>query len=333
MSNDRWRASPANWAPGMTEGGWFPDGDRLLAEAAQWMERARSGSDADRAAFRLWLSEAPDHVAAMDLVQRAWAMAPDAARLAGARGRTRDAGRARAFGASVGRLMPVGGMALAGVAAALLWFGSIHSATIATGPHERRMVALADGTRAWLAPGSRLAIRTTPLARTVSIQGEVAFDVRHAWRPFVVDAGGVRTVDHGTLFSVSDRQGVSVLLARGSIAVEDAATGALIATPSPGQRIDVHGDHATVSTVDADDALAWRDGRIVARDIPLAEVVSRFASLGAPRIRLAEPELGRLPVSGSYAGDDVEGFLTALATLYPVSWTADGAGYAVRRHR
>lgn len=313
----------------MSGSGWQSEDEQLLAEAAQWIESARSGTEADRAAFRQWLSARPEHVAAMDLVERAWSLAPAAARAVGATVRRPPARPAL----DLGRFLPITGGALAVAAAALFWFRSVDSAVFVTGPHARRTVTLADGTRAWLAPGSRIAVRTTPLARTVTLHGEVAFDVRHEWRSFAVDAGGLRTLDRGTLFSVSDRHGVSVLLARGSVSLQDRATGAVLAVPVPGQQVDVVGSSVTVSAVDAPAALAWRDGHVVAKDLPLAEVLARFAAQGAPPIDLKDAGLAALRISGSYASDDIEGFLTALATLYPVSWKADGAGYVVRRRR
>ena len=61
-----------------------PQESALLAQAAQWLERARHGSEADRAAFRAWLQERPEHVAAMDLVERAREMGALGATISGA---------------------------------------------------------------------------------------------------------------------------------------------------------------------------------------------------------------------------------------------------------
>jgi transmembrane sensor len=309
----------------MSDGGHT---DALLIEAARWMERARSGDPQEQAAFRDWLSARPEHVAAMDLVERSWRLSPAAARAAGLAPREREAAPASRLRPW---LAPMGGLVTAGVAAALLWVGSVRDQSFVTGPHQREQVALADGSRAWLAPSSRLTWHSDPLGRHVTLAGMAAFDVRHQWRAFTVDAGAVRTVDRGTLFSVADRGNtVSVLLAHGGIVVEDRASHAVIATPGPGQRVEVGAQGATIEDVDARDALAWRGGRIVARNATLADIAARFAEQGAPPLHVADPRLAALRLSGSYAADDIEPFLQALASLYPVRWTRVGGGYEVR---
>ncbi|NKJ42262.1 FecR domain-containing protein [Novosphingobium sp. SG720] len=304
----------------------------LLAQAAQWLERARSGSEEDRIAFRAWLRERPEHLAAMDLVERAWRGAPRAAAAKGLHARG-----AAAAPASQSRLrwqiaVPVLGTALAALAAVAVWTLNLQEQHLAAPADRTASFALADGSRVWLTPGSAVTLRATLLDRSVRLDGEGTFDVKHERRPFAVTAGEVRVVDRGTLFSVARRDGqTAVILARGAIDIEDSRNGTLIATPRPGQQVSLAGDTATIAPVDADAALAWREGRLVVEDQPLAAVAARLAQLSGMPIVLHDPTIGALHVYGTYRIGDVPQFLDALGALYPVAWRRTEQGYEVFR--
>ena len=302
----------------------------MIDEAVRWMSRMRAGTDADRRAFRAWLDERPEHIAAMDLVERAWRTAPEAAQ------RARLAPPPRAQTRFTAPRWTVPAMASAAFAAllVLVWTGTVHEQVVVAPVNDTRRAVLDDGTRIWLAAGGRIAMRSTLLARDVTLDGEAVFDVRHDRRPFAVTAGAIRVVDRGTVFSVDRRSGgTKIVLARGSIAVEDRASGETIATPRPGQEVDVRSGEATLSPVDADAALAWRDGRIVARDMPLAAVAQRFGELGGPPIRIVDPAIGAIRVYGIYRVGQAEQFLDAIAALHPVMWQRVEDGYEVRARR
>lgn len=312
-----------------------PDQDdtRILHEAAQWLDRARHGSATDRRAFRDWLEERPEHVAAMELVERAWRQAPAAARQAGlqvrataSRGPDRSGWAWRAPGFALGA-------ALAAVGGLVFWNQAVQDQQVTAPAHGVAVATLVDGTRVWLTAGSAVKVHVTPLGRAVTLTGEGGFDVRHQWRPFTVTAGDVQVVDRGTLFSVA-RAGaqVDVVLARGAVEVKDRGTGAVLATPSPGQKVAVAHGRTTLSTVDPDAAMAWREGRIVAEDMPLSAVAARFEALGGPHIAIRDARLRRIGVSGTYSARDAVAFLTAMQALYPIVWRRVGDGYEVR-HR
>jgi transmembrane sensor len=314
--------------------------DAVLEQAAIWLTRAREGmDDADGAAFLDWLRERPEHAAAADLVSRAWDAAPQAARHGGF-----EAGDFRASSSPAASIAPVrrrpammprhvvrGGLALGGMAAAALafWMAQPSQAGFAAG-QDRREVALADGTRVWLAPHSRIEARIGLLERHVELEsGEAVFDVVHQWRGFTVDARDVSVVDKGTLFTVRNRQDrpVAVILARGALEVRQG--GAMLAEPRPGQRVEVTGAQARVDEVDAEAAIAWREGRLVFSDCTLGEALSAFADQGAPRVTLDDPALARLHVSGAYAVADLESFLAGLSSIHPVRWKHTGQGYEI----
>lgn len=309
------------------------DDMRILQEAAQWLDRARRGSAADRHAFRNWLEECPEHAAAMELVEHAWRQAPAAARQAGLQVRA----RASRGSARTGRALRVPGFALGAALAAfgglLVWNQAVQDQQVIAPPHGIAVATLVDGTRVWLTAGSTLKVHVTPIGRAAMLTGEGGFDVHHQWRPFTVSAGDVQVVDRGTLFSIA-RQGaqVDVILARGAVEVQDRGSGTVLATPSPGQKVVVANGRTTLSSVDPDAAMAWREGRIIADDMPLSAIAARFEALGGPHIAIRDAKLGKISVSGTYSAKDAVPFLTALQALYPIVWRRVGDGYEVR-HR
>ncbi|EIZ80482.1 putative transmembrane sensor [Novosphingobium sp. Rr 2-17] len=312
--------------------------EAILDLAARWLARAQAGLNTqERAAFRHWLAARPEHAAAADLVARAWAAAPAAAAQGGFAPSSAEHHLTKPRAARPLPLRPLawgGGIATAALAVlAVFWLGQPVAQQYATGAGERRMVTLADGSRMWLAPATRLTTRIGWFERSSTIEtGEAVFDVAHERRGFTVSAGPVAVIDRGTLFAVRLRPKtpVRVTLARGAVTVEDRSSAALLASPVPGEAVEVVGSRAITRRVDAESAMSWREGRLTFANTPLDEAVTAFAEQGMA-IRLADPGLGTLRISGAYTITDIEPFLSALSSIHPVRWSRVTGGYAIER--
>lgn len=310
--------------------------DATLAAAAHWHARARAGlSTAERLRLLEWLRARPEHAAAADIIARTWQAAPVAAHQGGFM-ISADADPVIEGSALRPRRAAWAGLAALGAVAAslLFWVAQPQSAAFSTGPNERRSATLADGTRIWLAPGTRLVAQIGPFGRDVTLErGEAAFDVVHQQRGFRVEAGDVAVVDRGTLFSVRHRAGrpIRVTLAHGALTVLDRATESELAAPRPGQQVEVKDRAVELREVEAGDALAWREGRLIFSDASLGEAVAAFEDQGASPIRLRDPSLATLRVSGAYAAADIESFLSALSSIHPVRWSRSDTGYEIGR--
>lgn len=336
------------------------DDHRLLEEAARWLRRLRTRDGAaeqaaTRAALRAWLALDERHVAALDLVTRAWEVSgaidergplkPDLARARSLRLADGTARPARAFWRPAWRPLlswrPVGGLgALAALALLVvaLWNGAVSEADYVTLAGERPLVRLADGTVMRLDGDTRAHVRLDPLGRRVVLaRGRVDFQVAHeARRPFRVQAAGVEVHDIGTRFTVQvDGVRVRTILLEGAAALHDRASGRELLRLTPGQQVDVEGGgplllgHATPAQ-----ALAWEEGRVVFDDQPLSQVVAQMGARSGAALVLDDPALAGLRVSGSYRDDDVPAFLTALARLHPIVWRRDANGdYRIARRR
>lgn len=134
-----------------------------------------------------------------------------------------------------------------------------------TTPRGRQYhLMLADGTRVWLNAASSITypVAFTGSERTVSITGEVYFEVAHrAAMPFTVQKGDVRVQVLGTHFNVNayeEEPSLDVTLLEGAVRV---VKGSHTNNIRPGQQARVQGDGMkVVSDVDVDEVMAWKNG-------------------------------------------------------------------------
>lgn len=300
-----------------------------MAEASGWLARLQRDdvSESDGEAFEAWLAAAPANRAAYLRAVAVWHEFEAAAgevlsELAA------DARRAPLRPAPSRRwLVGAGGFAIAaGLALAVMPSMLTQSVaqTYETGKGQHQRITLADGSIVDLNAETRLSVRFAGSNRQVVMaDGEAIFDVAHdAQRPFTVEASNrvVRVV--GTQFDVRNRQGeLIVTVARGKVQVRPTdfgATGrAFLLTP--GQRLEI--DRAGVEdlkAVDPQEAFSWRAGRLVYRGQPLADVVADLNRQFVEQIEIADPELGRIPITGVIVLDDPRSITTRLSLMLPI---------------
>ena len=151
-----------------------------------------------------------------------------------------------------------------------------------TGVGETREIALADGTRIHLDAASTMTVRLGWRLRRVGLaQAQASFDVaKDAHRPFVIDVGDQQVRVVGTEFNIRhDDQNIAVTVRRGVVEVgQPALGGAAVARLAAGEELR-HVEGTTTSAkrrVDPDGAFAWRAGRLVCDDEPLAKIVAEL---------------------------------------------------------
>lgn len=189
-----------------------------------------------------------------------------------------------------------------------------------TGTGERQTHILEDGSRIYLAPKSAVDIEFTQAERSVRLlKGAVFFEVvRDSGRPFTVDASGTKTTVLGTAFNV-DKSGTDVVIsvAHGHVQVENrnlspAVTKNLLA----GDQLTVmRSEHASLSRLAPDDIARWRKGELVARDLPVGEVVDKFRDYHDGIIVVTKP-FAEQRVTGLYKLDDPVETLTNLTKAH-----------------
>jgi transmembrane sensor len=176
---------------------------------------------------------------------------------------------------------------------------------------ERRIVELADGSRASLDSATVLKVKYESGRRRLWLDsGRAKFSVaKDPLRPFSVAAGDKLVVATGTVFSVERLTGqMRVVLYEGHVAVLDDKTGrADTAAPvkiggAPADRL-LTPDHelvtstktnaTVVSQLDPVRAKAWENGQLVFQDEPMELAVERVNRYARDKLKIGDPGVGQ----------------------------------------
>lgn len=322
--------------------------ERLRREAADWVARL-NGPDAarDRAAFDAWYGADVDHAQAYDRVSTLFEAAGKLRRPAGAEVPAAASGRgARRLGY---------GLAAAAACAALLLFFLLSARAVAPLPDAGRQVAafeapagasrrivLLDRSAVLLAPGSRLEVALGDRERRLRLlRGEGVFSVAHEKRPFIVTADGTEVVARGTRFRVRVGGGrTTVALIEGRVEVaykpaQETSGERRVTRLRPGEQLVIGAQEdrpaparhtaPTLQAPHAPPAMLQFD------ETPLGEAVAQFGRRGGARIRLADPALAKLRLTGAFRADDPRGFAQSAAAAFGLLLAEGADGTLVLR--
>jgi transmembrane sensor len=315
----------------------------VRVQAAVWLARLRSEARtaADEAGLQAWLGEKPEHREAFEAVSAVF----EASGMVGAdfdrsgadielEGRVRSGWR-RAAVASIALVCVI--------AAGLGWWRSNEGLVRAQiGPP--RTLILQDGSQVILDTSSALRVEESDTRRLVRLlAGRARFQVaRDPARPFIVRAGGQQVIALGTVFTVTaEADQTSIILENGQVMVRsDQQDSAPMATGeehllTPGDRL-VFRSHAVTPEQDRPDLVrldAWRRGRAVFEDVPLAAAVREMNRYNRRTIELTDSDAAALHLSGTYRTDDPEAFARSLAELLPVDIRSVGERIVISSRR
>lgn len=163
-------------------------------------------------------------------------------------------------------------------------------------------LVLADGTTVYLNAESELRFpkQFKGKSRKVYLEGEGYFDVqRDEKQPFVVEVKQVEVRVLGTSFGIRAYTGeVNVLttLVRGRVNVE---AGGKQVELSPGQQADFNrgNDRLTVTEVDVEQYVSWKDGRLVFDNKPLEFILEELGRWYSFDVFYTNKELKGIPYS------------------------------------
>lgn len=272
----------------MTARAQNPD-EGLLDEALILLVRLHSGEPGAPGPGALddWAARSPRHASAATAARALWS---DTGTLRPMPGPEDAAGHRPSR-----RVLMLGGLGLLGAGG---W--AVHSrqrvpGAITTGTAQTRDIALSDGGRITLAPRSGIDLSA---ARGATLRaGQAWFDIRPGEGHFRLAAGGLRLdLDHGALDLDLRAGDGSAVLALGDSPAR--------LPDQPGQRLDP--GHIYRLTPDraprllpgrAEDAFAWRQGRLVAEDIPLGDIIATLNDWHPGWIRIADRGLADLRVT------------------------------------
>jgi transmembrane sensor len=213
----------------------------------------------------------------------------------------------------------------------------------ATGVGQQRMLVLKDGSKVVLDTASQLQVRYSTDARQLTLlHGRADFQVSHdPARPFVVQVEGGNITATGTRFQVRVTHRLdTVTLLKGRVVVasnEAKQDKTERVTLQAGERIAIEADGRLgmpkhLSDTDLASARGWTEGMLVVRGWPLARLVTEMNRYTTTPVRLGDPGLDNLPISGSFKASDQKSFLLALEYGWPIRVDRSTPGEIVLRH-
>jgi transmembrane sensor len=310
------------------------ENNQLHREATEWFVKMR-GDEAEghRPDFERWLARGALHRTAYNRIANLysagkrvdWDNLPPARPVRGA--------AKRLWMMGVGVAAIVGFVAWRTVAVPMLPNDSgFHSASIeatrnvgavqyATRLGEIRSVKLRDGSTLIIDTDTLVTVDFSETVRRLRLEhGRARFEVAHEARPFIVDAGEVAVLARGTVFDIAyvNGQEVQVHLIRGAVDVmrRGAARSAETTRLNPGEGLLYDGGATPrLSPPQSEPADEWPTGMVEFRKAPLADVIAQMNRYAVTKVRLADPTLGTIEVSGVFRIDDPEALSVNLAQL------------------
>jgi len=311
--------------------------------AEAWLARmGRPGVSArDQAALEAWLDADPEHLRQYEGLKAANAELADLRHVfEGDLARLRRGPARRSAGAPTGLVFGGGLAAIAAVVATIallpLLRGSPEGQLFESAPGQIIDVTLADGSLVTLDADSAIRVAFAKDVRRLTLErGSAYFEVEHdAAQPFQVAVADRRVIVTGTRFVTAiagDSAQISVLHGRVAIGRRDAARanaleGALGVTAGERAIFQSGAPQIVKTRADVDAATAWRQRRLVFRNVPLSEVITAAARYSDAPLVVADPTLKRifittvLPLEGDGALAD------RMAALLPIraEHAADG---------
>jgi len=209
------------------------------------------------------------------------------------------------------------------------WLITPESMEYRTAKGEQRTVVLSDGSMVTLNTVTTLTTKISMFRRTIVLrEGEAYFVVSHEQnRPFEVRAGNGMVRDVGTRFVVRrEEEKVTVTVVEGAVDVqrlEKESAGEPWQRLTAGDRVSYEPQRvpSTVEKVSLAESIAWMEGKVIFEERPLSEVVLEIGRYQAGEIRILDPRVEALKVSGVFGVHDREGFLKALKRAVPVKST------------
>jgi transmembrane sensor len=222
-------------------------------------------------------------------------------------------------------LLAVAAVALfAVIGSAYLGFKLIPGDRYATPVGGMASVPLQDGSNITLNTASKIRVELSERERHIDLaRGEAYFDVaKDAARPFVVSVGNKRVIAVGTKFSVRrDRDDVRVVVTEGKVKIEDldrqeseflVAAGGIAKTGDSGVVVQKR------TIVETEEILSWRKGYLTFYDTPLIDAVAEFNQYNTDKIRISDPAVAAIPLTGKFRATNAEAFVRLLEDGYSI---------------
>jgi ferric-dicitrate binding protein FerR (iron transport regulator) len=202
--------------------------------------------------------------------------------------------------------------------------------TITTPPGVKSHFYLPDSTSIWLNSSSSASYPLTFAGdfRQVKITGEAFLDVKKDQKhPFVVELGKINIKVLGTRFDViryEKENQTDIILESGSISLSQGASGneKTFAELRPGElaSFDKAGNNLMIKAVRTDKYTSWIHGKLVFREDPMSEVVTKLNRWFNVQIEVADPEIYSYIYTATFQNESIDEILELLKISVPIRY-------------
>lgn len=184
----------------------------------------------------------------------------------------------------------------------------------------REMHELRDGSRVWMEPGTRLAIKYDDTGRDITVlEGGIYIEVApDASRPLRVRLNDVTAQAVGTAFVASKWGGFArVEVSEGIVDLRQSDGNIRLAQLSAGHAAwqGPNGD-MRYGPRDVDRIAGWRNGRWTVKDMSLEELIARISPLLPGKNFILDPRMGDIFVTGNFDLAKPDSAINALMAAY-----------------
>lgn len=200
-------------------------------------------------------------------------------------------------------------------------------------PGTRTSFMLPDGSKGWLNSETKLKY---PLNfkqnRHLNLSGEAYFEVtKNKDLPFTVTTSNLDVKVLGTTFSVSalnDENTTDVILEEGSVEIDNPGIG-LKTMLNPNQKLvfDNLKHEFKTTSLNARQYNAWKDGLLIFRNEPLADVFKRLSRWYNVKITITDDQIKRYKYRATFKDEPIEEVIRLIAMTLPIEYKIQKRSY------
>lgn len=206
--------------------------------------------------------------------------------------------------------------------------------TFGTQNAQRLRVLLPDGSQVELNAASEIKFPKSfaDSIRVVVFSGQGYFEVNSDRRPFIVQTENAQVRVLGTKFDLKSRRRKTQLVVEEGIVVLRSAAAAESVVIVRANEMSLCFDHLPPQKPERVNAaywLGWLRNKFVFEKMPLQEAVEELQRFYDFEIRLADPELGKLTITGEFEQEPLEEILSVICRALNLKYRIDGKMYFI----
>ncbi|HTF21540.1 MAG TPA: FecR domain-containing protein [Chryseolinea sp.] len=197
---------------------------------------------------------------------------------------------------------------------------------------EKSIITLTDGSKVFLNSGSSISFPRNfdKSAREITLTGEAFFEVtRNPRQPFIVRTGDLITRVLGTSFNIQafDANDISVSVATGRVQVTQGSNDGVSQSGNsqtiylePSQQVSYQNHHFTLSFVDIEKTISWKNNTLRFDETPMSAVGSILSRWYDVDISFDNNDIVNCRINGQFKGQRLEEVLRSIRYMYNIEY-------------